>query len=109
MSEDSSSRRPGPPRTGGLEPCGRGFKARVRLADGSRIRVDVPAKYCTPAGGKTGRERAELYAAALVEREQETGELLAAKQRAGGRQQTSASGSDAFASFGSSRARASPM
>lgn len=55
------------------------FRARIRLADGSRERVDVPDKYSTPAGGKTARERAELYAAALQEREDETGELMARK------------------------------
>ena len=75
---------PGPARTGSVEPCTRngkpGFRARIRLADGSRVRVDVPEKYATPAGGKTARERAELYAAAVQEREDETGELLAQKR-----------------------------
>jgi hypothetical protein len=75
----------GPPRTGGVEPVRRAdgkpaFKARIRLADHSRVRIDVPEKYCTPAGGRTGRERAELYAQAAQEREDETGELLAQKQ-----------------------------
>jgi hypothetical protein len=42
--------------------------------------VDVPEKYSTPAGGKTAEERAELYAAAHQEREDETGELLAKKR-----------------------------
>lgn len=75
---------PGPKRTGSVEPCTKNgkpaFRARIRLADGSRVRVDVPEKYTTPAGGKTARERAELYAAAVQEREDETGELLAEKR-----------------------------
>ena len=78
---------PGPKRTGSVEPCTRNgkpaFRARIRLADGSRVRVDVPEKYATPAGGKTARERAELYAAAVQEREDETGELL--KERNAGK------------------------
>ena len=44
------------------------------------MRVDVPAKYAAPAGGASARERAELFAAARQEREDETGELLAAKR-----------------------------
>lgn len=77
--------RAGPPRTGTVEPYKRAdgstyFRARIRLADGSRERVNVPEKYSTPAGGKTARERAELYAAAEQEREDETGELLAKKR-----------------------------
>ncbi len=76
-----------PPRTGSVEPFKRAdgstyYRARIRLADDSRVRVDVPEKYSTPAGGKTGRERAELYAEALQERENETGEHLT-KKRAG--------------------------
>ena len=72
----------GPSRTGSVEPFKRKdgqtyFRARIRLADGSRIRVDVPEKYCTPAGGKSARERATLYASALQEREDETGAMLA--------------------------------
>ncbi len=74
-----------PSRTGSLERYraskgGTYFRARIRLADGSRVRVDVPVKYSTPAGGKTTEERAELYALAVQEREEETGELLAKKK-----------------------------
>ncbi len=58
------------------------YRARIRLADDSRVRVDVPPKYSVAAGGKSGRERAEDYAEAHQEREDETGELLA-KKRAG--------------------------
>ena len=73
-----------PPRTGSIEKFKRAdgsayFRARIRLADGSRERVDVPEKYSTPAGGKTAEERAELYAAAHQEREDDKGELLAKK------------------------------
>jgi integrase len=73
-------------RTGSVEPLKRAegrlyYRARVRLADGSRARVDVPEKYSTPAGGKSARERAELYAEALQEREDETGELLAKREK----------------------------
>jgi integrase len=56
------------------------FRVRVRLADGSRERVNVPAKYATPAGGKTAHERAALYAQAVQEREDDNGELLAKKR-----------------------------
>src|SRR5258708_2508947 len=78
-----------PRRTGSVEPFkgvlgSTRFRARIRLADDTRARVDVPEKYCTPAGGKTARERAELYALALQEREDEGGEnngpLLVAKR-----------------------------
>ena len=77
-----------PPRTGTIEPLKRAdgtryFRARIRLADGSRVRVDVPEKYSTPAGGKSAEERAELYALALQEREDEGGEqgpLLVARR-----------------------------
>jgi integrase len=74
-----------PPRSGYVEPFKRAdgktyYRARVRLADDSRARVDVPERYANPAGGKSARERAELYAAALQEREDETGDLLAAKR-----------------------------
>src|SRR5258706_6153740 len=78
------------PRTGTVPPFkrtdGRVYfraRARIRLADGARERIDVPEKYATPAGGKTARERAELYAAAMQEREDEGGEhgpLLVAKR-----------------------------
>jgi len=73
------------PRTGYVEPFKRAdgrtyYRARIRLADGSRERVDVPGKYSTPAGGKTADERAELYALAAQEREDETGDLLAKKK-----------------------------
>jgi len=74
-----------PPRTGNVEPFKRAdgrtyYRARIRLADKTRVRVDVPEKYSVPAGGKTAEERAELYAAAAQEREDETGQLLAKKQ-----------------------------
>jgi integrase len=74
-----------PPRTGSVEKRKRAdgttyYRARIRLADGTRARVDVPEKYSTAAGGKTADERAELYAAAVQEREDERGELLAKKQ-----------------------------
>jgi hypothetical protein len=70
-----------PPRTGSIEKRKRAdgstyYRARIRLADGTRARVDVPEKYSTPAGGKAADERAELYAAAVQEREDERGELL---------------------------------
>jgi integrase len=76
----------GPPRTGSVEPGRRAdgtlyFRARIRLADGSRERVDVPARHAVPAGGKSARERAELYAEAIQEREDETGELLEKKRK----------------------------
>ncbi len=75
-----------PPRTGSLEKYrpadGRTYyRARIRLADGTRARVDVPEKYSTPAGGKTAEQRAELYAQAAQEREDERGELLEAKRK----------------------------
>jgi len=75
------TKKPGPRRTGSVEPGKRAdgtvyYRARVRLADDSRVRVDVPAKYAVAAGGKSGRERAEDYAEAAQEREDETGELL---------------------------------
>lgn len=74
--------------TGSVEPFKRAdgstyYRARIRLADDSRVRVDVPPKYSTPAGGKTARQRAELYAAAAQEREDDTGELLAKKRAKG--------------------------
>jgi hypothetical protein len=74
-----------PPRTGCVEPFKRAdgttyYRARIRLADGSRERVDVPEKHCTPAGKLTGRERAELWAEALQEDEDETHDLLKKKQ-----------------------------
>src|SRR5215472_9963714 len=50
------------------------YRARIRLADGSRIRVDVPRKYATD-------DDAEVYALAVQEREDERGELLAAKKK----------------------------
>ncbi len=75
-----------PPRTGSVEPGRRvkgalRFVARIRLRDGSRQRVTVPAAYSTAAGGRTARERAELYAEARQEREDETGELFEAKKK----------------------------
>jgi len=79
-------RAPGPARTGSVEPVKRAdgtthYRARIRLDDGSRERVDVPAKHCTPAGKKTGRERAEDWAEAMQEDEDETHELLDAKKK----------------------------
>lgn len=70
----------GRPRTGCIEPyrTARGavtYRARIRLGDGTRVRVVVPEKYAY------SDERAKLYAAALQEREDETGELLAEKRR----------------------------
>ncbi len=41
----------------------------------------MPEAYSTPAGGRTARERAALYAEARQEREDETGELFEAKKR----------------------------
>ena len=72
------------PRTGYVEPGRRAdgspyFVARLR--DGSRERVKVPESYSKPAGGRTARERAELYALARQEREDETGELLEARKK----------------------------
>jgi integrase len=74
-----------PPRTGSVEPLKRAdgtiyYRARIRLGDGSRERVDVPEQYTRPSGGATGEERAELYALAVQEREDETGELLKKKK-----------------------------
>jgi integrase len=68
-----------PPRTGCVEPGRRAdgtiyYRARIRLADESRERVDVPARCCV------SREEAELYALAEQEREDETGALLAQKR-----------------------------
>jgi hypothetical protein len=64
------------------------YRVRVRLADGSRVRVDVPAKYASD-------ERAEIYALAVQEREDERGELLAKKrerEKARAREQSGGSG-----------------
>lgn len=74
-----------PPRTGSVEPGRRAdgtvyYRARIRLGDDTRQRVDVPENYAVAAGGKSARERAELYAQAAQEREDETGDLLAAKK-----------------------------
>lgn len=64
--------------TGSVEPYKRAdgttyYRARIRLADGTRERVDIPDKYTTD-------ERRALYAAAIQEREDERGELLAKKR-----------------------------
>ena len=69
-----------PPRTGSVEPYRRKdgatyYRARIRHVDGFRERVDVPAKHCTPAGGLTARERAEQWATAMQEDEDESHEL----------------------------------
>ena len=66
-----------PPRTGSVEKRRSKdgkvyYRARVRLGDGSRARIDIPEKYSRAAGGKSGEERAELYALAIQEREDET-------------------------------------
>ncbi len=50
------------------------YRARVRLEDGTRERVDIPEKYCY------SEERRAVYAAAVQEREDERGELLKKKQ-----------------------------
>lgn len=50
------------------------YRARIRLADGTRARVDVPKRYATDDDTR------ELYARALQEREDDTGELLAKKR-----------------------------
>ncbi len=55
------------------------YRARVRLADDSRERVDVPSKFNVAAGGMSAKERRALYAAAAQEREDETGELYKKK------------------------------
>ena len=78
-----------PPRTGSVEPLKRAngktyFRARIRLADGSRERIDVPDRYAAPAGGKSARERAEMYAEAVQEREDaggHNGPLLVARRK----------------------------
>src|ERR1700722_4148256 len=83
-----------PSRTGTVEKNRRAdgslyYRARIRLADGERMRVDVPSKY------GYSDERAELYAAAVQEREDETGELLAKKkERAAHEQQRCDEGVD---------------
>jgi hypothetical protein len=56
------------------------YRARIRHLDGFRERVDVPEKHSTPAGKLTGRERAEQWAAALQEDEDETHELFERRQ-----------------------------
>lgn len=66
------------PRTGYVEPGKRAdgtpyYRARVWLRDDSRERVDIPEKHAYSA------ERRALYAAAMQEREDETGELYAKK------------------------------
>lgn len=70
--------RSGPKRTGTIEACKRAdgtkyFRARIRLADGSRERVNVPEKHAY------SEERAKHYAQAVQEKEERTGEMLAAK------------------------------
>lgn len=50
------------------------YRARIRLGDGSRDRVDIPDKYAS------SEQRRALYAAAVQEREDERGELLAKKR-----------------------------
>ena len=91
-----------PPRTGSLEKYRRSdgriyYRARIRLADGTRARVDVPETYATPAGGKTAEQRAELYAEALQEREGDTGELLAKNRANEARTRMGSKALDAFA------------
>jgi len=89
----------GPARTGSVEAFTRAdgktyFRGRIRLADSSRKWIDVPEKYSTPAGGKTARERAELYTAARQEREDETGELMAEKRARQTKRPASAGGQE---------------
>lgn len=50
------------------------YRARILLADGTRERVDVPEKYAY------SEERRAMYAAAVQEREDERGEILAKKR-----------------------------
>jgi integrase len=74
-----------PTRTGSVEPFKRAdgsayFRARIRHVDGFRERVDVPAKHSTPAGGLPARDRAEQWASALQEDEDETQELYRKRQ-----------------------------
>jgi integrase len=74
-----------PKRTGSVEEMRRAdgsvyFVARVRLADGTRERDRVPAKHATRTAKLTPREHAELYAEALQEREDETGERMKRKE-----------------------------
>ncbi len=73
-----------PPRTGSVEEYRKAdgtvyFVARIRLADGSRDRERVPDKHATRTAKLSPREHAELYAEAVQEREDETGERLKAK------------------------------
>lgn len=68
-----------PPTTGSVETYTRAdgtkyYRARIRLGDGTRERVDIPEKYAY------SEERRALYAAAVQERENERGELLAKKR-----------------------------
>lgn len=50
------------------------YRARIRLADGSRERIDIPERYADT------EERRRLYAAAVQERENDVGELLEKKK-----------------------------
>jgi integrase len=75
-----------PPRTGSVEPLRRAdgsiyYVARIRLEDGSRDRERVPDKHATRTATMSAREHAEIYAQALQEREDETGERMAKKKR----------------------------
>ena len=78
----SKPRKTGPPRTGNVEPFKRAdgtvyYRARIRLADESRERVDVPDKF------SYSRDRATQWAAHAQEDEDETGTLLARKRERG--------------------------
>jgi len=89
----------GPRRTGSVEPYTRAdgsvyYRARIRLKDGTRERVDIPPKYCY------SEERRELYAAAMQEREDERGELYAKKlARVAAMQGTTSGGAETFGAY----------
>ncbi len=69
------------------------YRARIRLKDGTRERVDIPAKY-------TIDERRALYAAAMQEREDERGELFAKKQaRIAAKQPTAPTAAETLAKY----------
>jgi integrase len=74
-------------RTGTIEPFKRAdgsvyYRARVRLADGTRERADIPDSLCHD------KRRAKGYAEALQEREDAHGTLLAEKRRREARKRT---------------------
>lgn len=87
-------------RTGSVEPFTSAdgstyYRARVRLADGSRERRDVPESHATPAGGLSARDRAAQWAEGAQQAEDTTHKLLKARKA---RTAAGASGTvDAFA------------